>query len=63
MGVDQFRHESFPNSIMSGMDQAVARGDIAPGTQQAWIEAISAKMRRVFPRIKESEWAISSLKG
>jgi len=56
---DQFHHDAFPNSVMSGMDQAVANGNIPPGTQQAWIDAISAKMRIVFPGIRESEWAIS----
>jgi hypothetical protein len=59
---DQFHHESFPNSVMANMDRAVANGDIPPGTEKAWIDAISAKMRIVFPGIPESEWAISSLK-
>ncbi len=58
---DQFHHDTFAKSVMFGMDQAVALGNILPGTQQAWIDALSSKMRIVFPGIKESEWAISKL--
>ncbi len=60
---DQFHHETFSDSVMSGIDQAVASGNIPPGTQQTWIDTISAKMRIVFPGIPESEWAISKLKS
>jgi hypothetical protein len=60
---DQFHHQPFENSVMFGMDQAVAKGNIPPGTQQAWINAISAKLRIVFPGIQESEWAITKLKN
>jgi hypothetical protein len=59
---DQFHHERFPDSVMHGMDQNVANGNVPQGTQQAWIDAISAKMRLVFPGIPEADWAITRLK-
>jgi hypothetical protein len=60
---DQFHGDPWPHSVMSAMDQAVARGDVPAGTQQAWIDAISAKLRIVFPGIKESDWAMSSMRS
>lgn len=60
---DQFRHSTWDNSVMSAMDQAVARGDVPPPTLQAWIEAVGSKLRRVFPGIKEADWAISKYKS
>jgi hypothetical protein len=53
---DQFRHESYPNSVMAAMGRAAASGEVAPGTQQAWFDALTDKMRIVFPGVRPSEW-------
>ncbi|MGH7192568.1 MAG: hypothetical protein ACREJM_03430, partial [Candidatus Saccharimonadales bacterium] len=60
---DQFRHGTWSDSVMSQMDQAVVAGHVAPGTQQAWVDAMSAKLRTVFPGINPSQWAISKIQN
>jgi len=58
---DQFHSGQWSDSLMSAMDKAIARGDVAAGTQQAWVDVLAAKLRVVFSGIKESDWAISKL--